>query len=1056
LERAGSTLPDGLMSATGLMKRAVVFAAVAALAASLAWALAGEAGGRDADREQHPAAREGAVSFERDISPLFESSCTICHGPGDAQSSLRLDSLEGVLAGGVSGRVVIPGDGAASPLVKRLTGELEPQMPLGDHPLGEEQIALIRAWIDQLSKDAGAGAGPRSTHWAYGKPVRPEIPRVGNARWVRNPIDAFVLARLEAEGLEPSPEAGRATLLRRVSLDVIGLPPTPEEVEAFLADTRPDAYERVVDRLLASPHYGERWARPWLDMARYADSHGFEKDGLRVAWKWRDWVIDALNRDLSFRDFTIEQIAGDMLPKPGVEQLVATGFHRNTQLNQEGGVDNEEARFDVLLDRVNTTATVWLGTTLACAQCHNHKYDPFSQKDYYRFLAFFDNHEYEIANLGQGEGWVVEPEIELPTPEQAGKAQAIRAEMAALEKTLHTMTPELEAAQPAWEHEMRRAHEKWTVLAPERVESAGGAALGALEDGSVLASGANPEADTYVFETKIPFGGATGLRIEVLPHESLPRGGPGRDAEGNFLLSRVEIEVAAGGKPARVALKEAHADEFEPGHSPRDLVVQTIWSRGWAVDPRNPDHAYARQVVLVPEKPFGDASGARLTLRLQHGPPRSARNLGRFRLSVTAEKDPAEIARLPAALRPVLEMASASRTDEQKRKLEAVYLSATPLLAPERKRLAELQQSLKDLNIVTAMVVRERAGHARPSTPLRVRGSFLNPGEKVYAGVPAALHPLPEHAMPNRLGLAYWLVDEENPLTARVTANRFWATIFGRGLVETSEDFGTQGARPSHPELLDWLATEFVREGWSMKKLVRLILTSATYRQSSRAAPELLERDPYNRLLARGPRFRVEAEMVRDVALAASGLLSRKVGGPSVFPFQPEGIWDQPYSDDQWKMSEGEDRYRRGIYTFIRRTSPYPSFTTFDAPSREQCVERRPRTNTPLQALVTLNDPAFFEAAQAMARRMVEEAPASPAARAERGFRLAASRAPAPRELARLVHFYEQQRARFERDAEAARKVTNAAENETPSAELAAWTMVANVLLNLDATLTKE
>jgi len=1002
-------------------------------------------------------------NYAAKIQPIFATHCVKCHGPDVQQNQLRLDSLAFALKGGLSRKVIIPGNSKDSPLVRRLLGLDEPRMPFKGESLPSDQIALIRAWIDagaQGSESAATSQAKPQKHWAYIKPERPPIPAVKNTAWVRNPIDNFVLARLEKEALSPSPEADRETLIRRVSLDLIGLPPTPKEMDAFVADKSPNAYEKVVDRLLASPHYGERWARPWLDLARYADSNGYEKDDHRSIWKYRDWVINAMNQDLSFREFTIEQIAGDMLPNATNEQKMATGFHRNTLLNQEGGVDQEEARWETLVDRVNTTATVWLGSTLACAQCHNHKYDPFSQKDYYRFLAFFDNADYRILKLGQGEGWVQEPQLELPTPEQEAKSKELKAEIAKIQTELNTSTPELEAAQAKWENEMKAAETEWAVLRPTRFFSEHGATLGLMDDISILAGGRNPDADTYVVESTIHRLGITGLRIEVLKHPSLARGGPGRDPDGNFFLSDFEVEAAPADKSSpsqKIVIKDASADESQRGYDIKNLFNDKPKPKGWAVELSDANAPLRRQAIFIPEKPFGFDHGTTLTIRLKHQMAYSTRNIGRFRLSVSSAANPERIASVPARLRPVLDIPVAQRTTEQKNELASLYRSLSPLLQPTRDRIAELQKSLDKLGIATTMIMGERQSFEHPSTYLRVRGSYLSKGDKVYAGVPAVLPPLPENQLPNRLGLAHWLVDEENPLTARVTVNRFWEQYFGRGIVQTSEDLGTQGERPTYPELLDWLATEFMRQGWSMKAIHRLTVSSATYRQSSRVTPELVERDPYNKLLARGPRFRVEAEMARDIALAASGLLSPKIGGPSVFPYQPEGIWDRPYSNHRWQTSEGEDRYRRGIYTFIRRTSPYPSLTTFDAPSREFCTVRRVRTNTPLQALTTLNDPVFFEAARALAKRIMVEAGPDPSQRTTYGFRLCVSRHPDRKELEELVSFRDQQLERFRKDEKAASEVVKGVTNPPSDiADLASWTMVSNVLLNLDETITKE
>ncbi len=1007
---------------------------------------------------------EAKVDFERDIAPIFRESCISCHAD-QPQAQLRLDTLAGVLHGGIAGKSVIPGDAKHSILYRRLTGEDKPQMPFGLDPLSAKQIALVRAWIDQMGKADAAiagGDGPKK-HWSYIKPVRPEPPAVKTPGWVRNSIDNFVLARLEKEGLKPSPEASRETLIRRLSLDLIGLPPTPAEVDAYLADRSPDAYEKVVDRLLASSHYGERWARPWLDLARYADSNGFEKDKLRVAWKYRDWVIKALNHDMSFREFTIEQFAGDMLPNPTTDQLIATGFHRNSMLNTEGGVDHEEYRYFTLVDRVNTTAFVWLGTTLACANCHNHKYDPFTQKDYFRFLAFFDNQVYREVTIGQGEGYIEEPDVEIPTAEQEAKAKILRAEMAELKTVLDASTPEIERAQAAWEQKTLDSEKDWLILRPSHLKSEGGATLALRDDGSILASGANPEADNYSFDARTGAapGKFTALRIEVLSDPSLPKNGPGRDNEGNFMLSQVVAKASPADKPAEgeeVKWKEAFANEEQKDYWAKNLIGKREgYVMGWAIDPATEPAPPHRQIVLIPEKPFGFEGGTHFSIRLMQELQHATRNLGRFRISVTTLERPQSIVELSARLAPLLGQAASERSEERKKALAAAYRGFAPLLQPTRNLLAEKEKALKDLKIPTAMILRERPGYQKPSTPLRVRGAFLSPGERMYADVPAVLAPLPADQMPNRVGLANWLVSDENPLTARVVTNRFWEQIFGHGIVETSEDFGIKGEPPTHPELLDWLATEFMRQGWSMKKILRTIVTSATYRQSSQATPELLERDLYNRLLARGPRVRVEAEMVRDVALAASGLLSRKIGGPSVMPFQVEGIWDVPYSADKWMNSEGEDAHRRGLYTFYRRSSPYPSMMTFDAPSREVCTVRRVRTNTPLQALTMLNDPAFFESARALAKRLVAEGGPEAAARATLGFRLCTARRPGKAELEKALGFYQAQLAKFQRDVKAAQEVIK--DDKAPAAdapELAAWTMLANVFLSLDETVTKE
>jgi hypothetical protein len=993
--------------------------------------------------------------FASTVRPILAARCYGCHGPSVQQDGLRLDSLASILKGAESGKVIIPGKSDSSRLVRRLAAQERPMMPYGGPPLSADEITSIRKWID-----AGA-PGPDSTtplavtkpvkHWSYVKPVRPTVPPASDPAWVRNPIDNFILAKLAAEGLKPSPEAAPGILLRRVYLDLTGLPPTPAEVAAFTADKSPDAYEKVVDRLLASPRYGERWARPWLDLARYADSNGYEKDNRRTAWKYRDWVIRALNQDMPFSEFTIDQIAGDMLPNPTNDQLVATGFNRNSMLNQEGGIDINEYYWYSLVDRANTTASVWLGSTLACAQCHNHKFDPFPQKDYYRFLAFFSNSQHHPA--GQSDNYMAEPELPLPTPAQDKESKAIQAKMDQLRSVLDTQTPQLDTAQQSWEQQQAAANSSWSPVKTTHAESAGGATLKVLPDSSILASGKNPQADSYKLTAQTDLRKVTGVRIEVLPDPSLPKNGPGRDAEGNFFLSDFDLQIAA----HPVAWKAALSDESQKGYAVKNIVDKKPDQLvGWAIE-SGEANAWPRQAVFIPKEPLDIPAGATLSFHLAHQMRHSSRNIGHFRISLTSSADPEFIVKLPAALRPTLAVAAANRTPEQREKLSAAFRAVALSLNPTREQMAGLEKDLAQLGIPTAMVMREEPVSAHPSAYIRERGTFTSPGELVYADVPSAFNPLPKGAVPNRLGLARWLVSDDNPLTARVTVNHFWETLFGRGLVETSEDFGSQGDPPSHPELLDWLATEFMQNGWSMKKIQKLMVMSAAYRQDSRVTPALAARDPYNRLYAHGPRFRVESEMVHDMVLAESGLLSSKMYGPSVFPYQPNGVWDIPYSSDKWIQSPGEDNYRRSVYTFLRRSAPYPSLVTYDATSREFCTIRRVRTNTPLQALTSLNDPFFFDAARAMAKRMIAEGGSSLSAQIDYGYRLAVSRSPSQTELKRVVTFYNEQLAAYQKNLPAANHTLAAKSDAVANApEMAALTMVANVLLNMDESITKE
>jgi mono/diheme cytochrome c family protein len=1035
---------------------------------------------------QLPGAAQSApsVDFVRDIEPIFKQYCYECHGPEKARAGLQLHTPDLIYLGGDSGAIYTPGKSAESELIRRImAASPDDRMPRDAEPLPPAAIALLRAWIDQgaaMPMPAAPATPARrgQDHWAYVPPKRPELPPVINGGWERNAIDRFVLSRLERERLTPSGDAGKSTLLRRVTLDLTGLPPTPDEVAAFLADRSPDAYDKVVDRLLASPHYGERWARPWLDLARYADTNGHEKDSRRDIWKYRDWVIDALNRDMPFDQFTVEQIAGDMLPNATTEQKIASGFHRNAMTNEEGGVDPDESLYEVLVDRVNTTATVWLGTTLACAQCHSHKYDPLPQKDYYRMLAFFANTEYETRVAGDGTRFS-EARLDLATPEQEQARARAQAEIDRLDRELRAVTPAFRDEQAHWEQSMRTAEGVWTAVPARDAAATNGVELKPLPDGSVLASGANPALTSYTLTADTTLQGITGLRLEALPDASLPRGGPGRDGYGHFRVTGLQVEIApitrspepslrspgpSGPGTVPVSFKTLKVDDSAYAFQPADLLGRAGAAAkagedrkggSWAINAMRDVDRVARHAVLVAETPFGFPEGTRITVRIHHLDGTIGQGIGRVRLSVTTAADPLAGADVPARLRPVLDLPIDRRTAAQASELATFFRPLSPGLKPTRDALAAARKTLADLQIPSTLVMKEKPSFERPSYEVRVRGAFTSRGERVFAGTPGALHPMRDDQPVNRLGLARWLVDDRNPLVARVTMNRLWEQVFGRGLVETSEDFGSQGSPPSHPDLLDWLATEFMATGWSQKAMLRQIVTSSTYRQSSVVTRELVERDPYNRLLARGPRFRMEAEMVRDVALAASGLLSRKMHGPSVFPLQPPGIWNQPYSTEKWTTSEGEDRHRRSLYSFWRRTSPYPSAMTFDATSREFCTVRRVRTNTPLQALTLLNDPASFEAARALARRMVSVADAR--SRVSLGMTLVLARPATPAELDRLVALYRSERAHYlARPQAAAQVLAETTLRPADAAELAAWTIVANVLLNLDEAVTKQ
>jgi hypothetical protein len=1128
------------------------------------------------------------VDFSRDVRPFLSKNCYACHGPDAAgrASKLRLDKRDSVTAKNKHGdAAVVPGAPDKSELIRRVSSADDSyRMPPPEtkNALTPQQIATLKRWVSE--------GAPYAEHWAFVKPNRPALPAVRDTSWVRNGIDAFVLARLEKEGLRPSPEADRYALLRRVSIDLRGLPPTPEEVAAFEKDASPDAYERAVDRILADPAFGERWARMWLDLARYADSAGYGSDPLRPnIWPYRDWVIGAFNRNLPFDQFTVEQLAGDLLPGATTEQRVATAFHRNTMTNTEGGTDREEFRVAAVKDRVDTTMQVWMGLTMGCAKCHSHKFDPITQKEYYRFFAVFN----QTADNDQPDE---SPTMPVPTRAQQDQLARLDAQLAGLRKRLETDTPELAAARGKWEAEVRPQSE-WVVLEPLSAKAEGGALLRALPDQSVRAEGANLAKDTYTLQARTDVKGITAFRLEVIPDAALPGGGSGRAADGSFVLSRfavttepagqqpkspvgrfvrvelpgdnkilslAEVQVMSGGenvarkgeasqsstafdgKPGRaidgntdgeyfrsnsvthtnteanpwwevklaaaapveqiviwnrtdggtgarlanfrvsvlddarkvvwqqtvaeppapkrelspggkqtVALAQALADYSQSGFPVAALLGQGDPTKtGWGVHPQvKVPHA----AVFVTAAPIGDGA-ALLTFRLEQRYKASPGNLGRFRLSVTNDARLPQRAAVPPAVLAIIDTPAEKRTPEQQAQLAAHYRSVAPATKALRDEIASLEKSRPKPPPLPVMAELPPERHRQ--TFVMVKGNFLDKGDKVEPGLPSSFPPLPPGAAPDRLGVAKWLVSPDNPLTARVAVNRFWGQLWGTGIVATEEDFGTQGELPSHPELLDWLGTEYVRLGWDTKALLRLMVTSAAYRQSSRVTPELLAKDPKNRLLTRGPRYRLEAEMVRDQALAASGLLSHKVGGPSVYPPQPPGLWQAAFNGERtYPTSSGEDRYRRGLYTFWRRTIPYPSMTTFDAPSRETCTVRRVRTNTPLQAFVTLNDPVYVEAAQALARRIMKEGGASAEDRARYGLRLVLAHPPQPEQVKRVLALFEEERAHYKADGKAATALATDPLGPLPAgtepAEAAAWTVVANVLLNLDGVMTK-
>ncbi len=1011
----------------------------------------------------------GKVDFPRDVQPILEKHCVECHGEKKQKSGIRFDRRSTVFKPGDSGKpAIIPGKSSDSLLIQRITTTNDDEvMPPKGERLTEAQVATLRAWIDEGAVWPGEEEKP---HWAYVKPVRAAVPQVSESVISKSvisktgarqaptvslntdslitgsPIDAFVLARLEKEKLKPAPPADRTTLLRRVSLDLIGLPPTLAEVEQFESDKSTNAYESAIDRLLASPHFGERWARPWLDGARYADTQGFEKDSRRSMWPWRDWVIQALNADMPFDEFTIEQLAGDMLPDATQDQKVATGFHRNTMTNTEGGTDDEEFRFEAMIDRVNTTWAVWMGSTMACAQCHNHKYDPFSAKEYYQFMAFLNN----TADADKDD--------ERPTMKIFGRGQEqhlaeLKDKAKAAQKALDQAKekPEIATARAKWERETLAALTNWLVLDATNFVSAGGATLTKSESKSIQADGVNPSNDTYTVVAGVGAGRITGLRLEVL--EVGEKKILGRHENGSFVLRKVEAML--GDKP--LTFSRATADYSQKDYNVTNLIAGN--GNGWAVDSGDAKKRMRRSAYLRFAEPLELNEPAALTIKLSHTDKFPGANMARFRLYVTSAEQVGPPAAISNDVREALLLAADKRDGKQVARLKEYFESVAPELKGVRDALASAKKAEREFfEAIPISAVMQELDEPR-ETHRHVRGAYLTTAEVVTPGTPANMHPFPTNEPMNRLGLARWIVSTNNPLTARVMVNRVWEQIFGKGLVETVEEFGKQGEPPSHPELLDWLACEFMQptlspsaKRWSFKALLKTIVMSSTYQQSSRVTPELLARDPFNRLLARGPRVRLEGELVRDQALAVSGLLAHKIGGPSVMPPQPDGLWQVVYNGENWVTSKGEDRYRRGLYTFWRRTTPHPMLVSFDAPSREYCVLKRNRSNTPLQSLNLLNDPAFVECAQALARNALAKKDYDTKARVEFLFRTCLSRKPAVDEVDRLTKLFEQQLANYKADTKAAEKL---ATSEIDSAELAAWTVVANVLLNLDEMITK-
>ena len=1054
---------------------------------------------------------EDKLSFNHDVRPILSAYCFECHGP-DAKArkaKLRLDQAASATAERNGVVAAAPGKPEDSELLRRiLSDDPDEVMPPPElkRALTAEQKNTLRRWI--------AEGAEFEEHWAYQKPRRPAPPKTKNPSWGYNEIDAFVLARLEEAGLAPSPEADKYALVRRLHLDLTGLPPSPEEADAFVNDASPDAYENLVDRLLASHAYGEHQARQWLDLARYADSAGYADDQPRTIWGYRDWVIQAFNRNLPFDRFTIEQIAGDLLPEPTPDQLVATAFNRNTQTNNEGGTNDEEFRNVAVVDRVNTTMAVWMGVTMGCAQCHDHKYDPISQEEYFRVFAIFNN----TADADRRDE---SPYHQVYSAEQKAEKQRKAKQVSELEKKLAALKAQSPEMLDAWAASFAEPLRE-TDVTSEAAPQGGGASI-VLPDGKFAGirlpgSPANVEfllaanaerpgkkgrfvrvthlaksAFLHLAEVQVFSGGENLAPAGKAKQVSTDFGGPAKygndgNTDGNY-ASKSVFHTAQGDNPWwEVDLgKESFVDKIvvwnrmDAGTADRlkkfkvelfDEKRVLRWSQEVAKTPK-PSHALildgseALPAVPFPHpgatdvfrfaRPLAPKAGMVLQARAKGFSPKDSSSAFLLAAPLPELDQP-----LPKDVFAILSLPARERSPAQRDRLRAHYVAGSPAVKKAEKELETLSASVRQMKpFTTVPIMQELPEGKRRKTHVQTRGNFLAKEKEVTEGVPAVFHPLPEdEETPNRLTLARWLVSPENPLTARVVANRHWEAFFGQGIVRTSEEFGSQGELPTHPALLDWLATELVRNNWDLKKFVKTIVLSATYRQSVKVDDARASADPFNELLSRGPRRRLTAEMVRDHALAASGLLSRKTYGPPVKPPQPSMGLSAAFGPGlDWKTSPGEDKFRRGLYVHWRRSNPYPSMATFDAPNRFVCNVRRTPTNTPLQALVTLNDPVYVEAAQALARRMTKKA-GTPAEIVERGFRLCLTRPPSAAESERILGLYAQARKAYAEDTASAKILAADPIGPLPEkadpVELAAWTIVGNVLLNLDEVFLKR
>ncbi len=1006
---------------------------------------------------------EEPIDFNKQIRPILSDRCFQCHGPdeGERYGGFRLDVREGAIQEADSGGMpIVPGKPAESELLLRVMSDDEAiQMPPPDAnkpQLTKREIELVRAWIKQ-----GASWSP---HWSFVTPERPELPTVEESSWVRNPIDRFVLARLEEAGLAPSQEAERHTLIRRVTLDLTGLPPTPEQVESFLNDDSPEAYEKLVDRLLASPHYGERMAWPWLDAARYADTNGYQGDPERTMWPWRDWVVDALNKNMPFDQFTINQLAGDQRPNATHAQVIASGFNRNHMHNGEGGRIAEETRVENVFDRTETTATVWLGLTFTCCRCHTHKFDPITHTEYFALYDFFN----QTSEAGGIRGGAVPPAIPYINEESRDKLKQYEQRIASLRHTLLEDDAKADSAQAIWEKE-QRADQPWTLPTLVEYHTNGPSKIVALGDGSLRVEGGRPDQDVYTIIARTDRRNLRAIRLETLIDDiASPVGSTGRADNGNAVLSEFEVFV----KPVNAADETGDPLTIVSGradHAQSGLPIQGAFDGensgggGWATDGHH--RKENNTAVFNTKSSFGFEGGTEIRFVLRCESKYNAHTLARFRISVGDDDGIGSLS--PEMLEVIAkteEMRSKQEANELRRVFRSQYYSgkstsglAYQELAEEiNKAKTEHQKLLESLDKTKVMVMDTLEN--RRQTRILEKGLYNKPiGEIVAPDVPKVLPPLPADADRNRLALAQWLVDSDNPLTARVIVNRYWQLFFGKGLVSTPQDFGTQGKLPSHPDLLDWLAVDFQERGWDVKAMHRLIVTSATYRQSAQQTPELREDDPGNVLLSRQNRFRLPSWMIRDQALLVSGLASLKLGGPPVKPYQPEGIWaEATFGKKKYQQDHGDALYRRSLYVFWRRIVGPTMF--FDVANRQTCSVETAITNTPLHALTTLNDIAYIEAARGLATRVIHESQ-KPKVRIRSIFMHLLSRPPTNEEFEIVRRRLDMLEAEFNGDTAAAKKLIAIGESKAdetiPAVQLAAYTALCNALMNLDEVLNR-